>query len=79
MTWYFNDIPIAKITRDPDHSCTDVRCKNGDERFRGRLMVSHHTGSLTIKDIRFTDSGEYKLQINSSGSSSLMSFNVIVT
>ncbi|KAL0161346.1 hypothetical protein M9458_045071, partial [Cirrhinus mrigala] len=68
MTWYFNDALIAQIAGDSNKTCTDVQCKNTDERFRDRLEVNQ-TGSLTIKDTRITDSGLYKLQINISDSS----------
>ncbi|XP_048038465.1 uncharacterized protein LOC125263508 [Megalobrama amblycephala] len=67
MTWYFDDTIIAKITGDPKKT-TDVQCEDGNERFRGRLMVSQ-TGSLTITNTRTTDSGPYKLQITSNNSS----------
>uniref|UniRef100_A0A673HN17 Si:ch211-209l18.4 n=1 Tax=Sinocyclocheilus rhinocerous TaxID=307959 RepID=A0A673HN17_9TELE len=69
MTWFFNDTPIAQITGDPNKSCTDVQCKDGDERFRDRVMVNQ-TGSLTITNTRTTDSGLYKLQIIIGNSSS---------
>ncbi|XP_048054308.1 uncharacterized protein LOC125273083 [Megalobrama amblycephala] len=68
MTWSFNDIVISEITGNQSKICTDVQCK---ERFRDRLKPDNQTGSLTITNIRNTDSGEYKLKIIINNSSSV--------
>ncbi|KAL0161166.1 hypothetical protein M9458_044891, partial [Cirrhinus mrigala] len=47
--------------------CTDAQCKDANGKFTDRLALDHPTGSLTIKNIRTTDSGIYKLQITRSG------------
>uniref|UniRef100_A0A8C1NRU6 Ig-like domain-containing protein n=1 Tax=Cyprinus carpio TaxID=7962 RepID=A0A8C1NRU6_CYPCA len=79
ITWYFNDTCIAQINGNFSHNCTDVQCNNGTERFRDRLKLDNQNGSLTIMDIRTTDSGVYTLQIICSSSSSSKTINVAVT
>ncbi|KAF4097208.1 uncharacterized protein LOC131530497 isoform X2 [Onychostoma macrolepis] len=79
VTWYFNDILIAEITGDQSKICTGVQCEDADERFRDRLKLNHQTGSLTIMNTRTTDSGDYKLQINSIRISVMKIFSVNVT
>ncbi|XP_077081379.1 uncharacterized protein LOC143735195 [Siphateles boraxobius] len=79
ITWYYNDIRIARITGDLSKICTDVQCNEGTERFRDRLKLDHQTGCLTITHTRNTDSGEYRLQISSGRSDSEKIFSVSVT
>ncbi|XP_073793275.1 uncharacterized protein isoform X2 [Danio rerio] len=66
IRWSFSDVDIAEITGDLSFNCTGVQCKDGDGKFRNRLILDSQTGSLTIKDSRITDTGVYKLQINES-------------
>ncbi|XP_042568294.1 uncharacterized protein LOC109061256 isoform X2 [Cyprinus carpio] len=76
--WYFNGIRVAQLNGDQSYICTDVQCNEGTERFRDRLKLDHQTGSLTIMNIRTTDSGVYKLLILRSSSDSETIFSVTV-
>ncbi len=76
IKWYFNDIRIAQISVDQRTICTDVQCKDGDERFRGRLKLDKQTGSLTVMNTRTSDAGLYKLQIINSRISIMKRFSV---
>ncbi|KAL1252196.1 hypothetical protein QQF64_019992, partial [Cirrhinus molitorella] len=73
--WYFNDNLIIVLTRDRSEICINDQC---DERFRDRLKLNQ-TGSLTITNTRTTDSGHFKLQINSSRFDIIKTFSVTVT
>ncbi|XP_026054389.1 uncharacterized protein LOC113040261 [Carassius auratus] len=78
IRWYFNGVQIAQITGDLHFICTDVQCNEGTERFRDRLKLDHHTGSLTIMNTRTTDSGDYQLKVIHSSGISEKIFNVTI-
>ncbi|XP_077081371.1 uncharacterized protein LOC143735027 [Siphateles boraxobius] len=72
VLWMFGDTLIVTTQNN--------NIKDGpDERFRDRLNLDHHTGSLTITNARITDSGDYKLQISSSEQIIHKKFIVTVT
>ncbi|XP_016146090.1 SLAM family member 5-like, partial [Sinocyclocheilus grahami] len=50
-----------------------------DGRFRDRMKVDNQTGSLTITDIRTTDSGLYQVTINGAKLQKTYRFNVTVS
>ncbi len=78
IKWYFNVTRIAQISGDLSFICTDVQCNEHTERFENRLELDNKTGTLTIRDIRTTDSGLYELKIISIRNSSEKTFNVTV-
>ncbi|XP_056304469.1 uncharacterized protein LOC130216601 [Danio aesculapii] len=76
IKWYFNDTRIAQLG-DVSNMCTDVQCNNGTERFKDRLKLDNQTGALTIMNIRYSHSGEYRLVVNGNGNGGKI-FNVTV-
>ncbi|KAI7789590.1 hypothetical protein IRJ41_010687 [Triplophysa rosa] len=77
ILWRFGDegLLIAKDDKDNKSSIYD-----DDEGFRGRLKLDDRTGSLTISDVRSSDSGLYKLKISSNHKQTLYkTFSVYVS
>ncbi|XP_056614664.1 uncharacterized protein LOC130429861 [Triplophysa dalaica] len=73
IKWTSEDKTILVTGKSGD----DKETKFIDERFKDRLKMNHHTGDLTITDIRHRDAGLYTLQqINSDGKISYRIFSV---
>ncbi|XP_043078571.1 uncharacterized protein si:rp71-36a1.1 isoform X3 [Puntigrus tetrazona] len=69
IEWRFNSSRIARMIKNDAVYDNDVK-------FRDRLKMDIQTGDLKITDFRITDSGLYKLEINSPRVSSEMKFSV---
>lgn len=79
IKWMFGDKNslIAEIIEDTGEFKTYY--EGADERFIDRLELDKKTGSLTIRNSRTTDSGDFKLKINRNGKTSLKKFKVTVS
>lgn len=76
MKWMFGpsnpDVRLAEII------INDSISYDFDERYRDRLHVDHQTGSLTIRDLKTTDTGVYQLQISNIKETIYKRYNVFV-
>ncbi|KAA0712036.1 hypothetical protein E1301_Tti012771 [Triplophysa tibetana] len=75
MQWMFYDTCIAELPGNTPAAAADV---DKDERFRGRLELNSENASLTVTNIRITDSGRYTLKIDAEDSKREFSVFVIV-
>lgn len=78
IEWRFGGSVIAKISRAANKICQKTY-DGTNERLKNRLELDGKTGSLTIRNTRTADSGEYQLQITTNGKvESCRKFNVSV-
>ncbi|KAI7790977.1 hypothetical protein IRJ41_006156 [Triplophysa rosa] len=77
MMWMFGplnpDVLLAEIKINT-HNIT----YGFDERYTDRLHLDHESGSLTIRDLKPTDTGVYQLQISNNKETIYKRFNVFV-
>ncbi|XP_067260134.1 uncharacterized protein [Chanodichthys erythropterus] len=73
MEWRFGNVRIARIKIS-----IEDKPQYEDERFRDRLKMDNQTGSLTINNMRITDSGCYQLTIMIENKETIKKFNVTV-
>ncbi|XP_039538667.1 carcinoembryonic antigen-related cell adhesion molecule 1-like [Pimephales promelas] len=76
IKWYYYDDFIARISGDPNKTCTDVQCNEGTERFKDRLKLDNQTGSLTITNTTTEHTGVYHLKIRSSSTGKIFKVTV---
>ncbi len=75
ILWKFGDQGVLIALLDDN----EVSLFNGTEgQFRDRLQLDSQTGSLTITNIRTTDSGPYELNIKGGPGDRVKKFNVTV-
>ncbi|KAF4097426.1 SLAM family member 5-like [Onychostoma macrolepis] len=75
ILWKFGDQGVLIALLDDN----EVSLFNGTEgQFRDRLQLDHQTGSLTVMNIRTTDSGPYELNIKGGPGDRVKKFNVTV-
>ncbi|XP_073793358.1 uncharacterized protein isoform X2 [Danio rerio] len=73
IMWRFETLVIAEFNNNK------TTYANDPERFRDRLKLNSQTGTLTIMNIRTTDTGLYKAEINHITGTSKWLFNVTLS
>lgn len=76
LLWFFNGSKKIFAKIDLESNKSSVPGNEDVEQFRNKLKLDHQTGSLTISDVRSTNTGEYRLQISRRSGISDKIFNV---
>ncbi|KAA0711833.1 hypothetical protein E1301_Tti021275 [Triplophysa tibetana] len=76
ILWRFGDDGVLIAKHDEEQSKSSIYDDVLDGRFRYRLELDPHTGSLIITNTKTTDTGLYKLKISSNRDTKYKTFSV---
>ncbi|XP_056615692.1 uncharacterized protein LOC130430573 [Triplophysa dalaica] len=76
ILWRFGDEGLLIAKEDKEDNKISIY---DDKGFKGRLKLDDQIGSLTISDVRSSDSGLYKLKINNNNQILYKTFSVYVS
>ncbi|XP_056614184.1 uncharacterized protein LOC130429562 [Triplophysa dalaica] len=76
IVWRFGDEGVLIAKHDKEDNKSPIYYDGGS---KDRLQVNNQTGSLTISDVRSSDSGLYKLKISSNSKQTFKTFIVSVS
>ncbi|XP_056615166.1 uncharacterized protein LOC130430787 isoform X1 [Triplophysa dalaica] len=79
ILWRFGDDGVLIAKHDKEESTSSIYDDVLDGRFRDRMEVDPHTGSLIITNTKTTDTGLYRLKISSNRDTKYKTFSVSVS